>query len=317
MTFNNIELTIREDTFCVSPVLSHYHLEYISLDKTSSMKLLSLLTVAIVLIGITTQAFACYYERMSRSPNYAKITTPKKTLNIPNAHGICVAPNGNFAVVSWNNAKKIYIYYSCGKLMKEIDLSKHGFQKCSGCAFTNRRLYVADNTGRKVYELSTLGKLIRIFATGQNFIYIAACKDRLYITKHGAGQNLFVYDTNGRLIRRISVPANAARGVIVGIDGNLLVSNWQRKQVYVYTPEGRRVGVTTYKEIHIADGLAMDTAGNLLIADHDRGKVEVYSPCGALIKTIRTGTRYAVDVAIGNDGTILVADYRASKVFMF
>ena len=70
------------------------------------MKLLSLLTVAIVLIGITTQAFACYYERMSRSPNYAMITTPKKTLSIPKAHGICVAPNGNFAVMMWNNAKR-------------------------------------------------------------------------------------------------------------------------------------------------------------------------------------------------------------------
>ena len=111
---------------------------------------------------------------------------------------------------------------------------------------------------------------------------MAACQDRLYITKHIGGQNLFVYNTNGRLICRISVPANAARGV----DGNLYVSNWQRKQVYVYTPEGRRVGVTTYKEIHLADGLAMDTAGNLLITDNDRGKVEVYSPCGALIKTI-------------------------------
>ena len=91
----------------------------------------------------------------------------------------------------------------------------------------------------------------------------------------------------------------------MGIDGNLHVSNWQRKQVYAYTPEGRRVSVTTYNEIHLADGLAMDTAGNLLIADHDRGKVEVYSPCGALIKTIRTGTRYADDVEIGNDGTVL------------
>ena len=58
----------------------------------------------------------------------------------------------------------------------------------------------------------------------------------------------------------------------------------------------------------------MDTAGNLLIADHDRGKVEVYSPCGALIKTIRTGTRYAVDVEIGNDGTVLVADVASLDV---
>ena len=90
------------------------------------MKFLSLLTVAIVLIGITTQAFACNYERMSRIPNYAKITTPKKILNVPQAHGICVAPNGNFAVVSWNNAGKIYMYYSCGKLMKVVTLRGFG-----------------------------------------------------------------------------------------------------------------------------------------------------------------------------------------------
>ena len=64
----------------------------------------------------------------------------------------------------------------------------------------------------------------------------------------------------------------------MGIDGNLHVSNWQRKQVYVYTPEGRRVSGNTYKEISLADGLAMDNAGNLLIADHTKAKVEVYSP---------------------------------------
>ena len=281
------------------------------------MKLLSLLTVAIVLIGITTQAFACNYERMSRIPNYAKITTPKKILNIPRAHGICVAPNGNFAVVSNIDAKKIRIYYSCGKLMKLMDLSKQGLQQAVDCAFTDQRLYVADHNGKKVFELSTIGKFIQIFATGPHLVRIAACKDRLYMTTNSGGQNVYVYNTNGKLIRRISVPATQTRGVIVGIDGNLYVSNWQRKQVYTYTPEGRQVGVTTYREIHLADGLAMDTAGNLLIADHARGKVEVYSPCGALIKTIRTGTRYAVDVEIGNDGTIMVADYIASKVFLY
>ena len=293
------------------------HLEYISLNKTSSMKLLSLLTVAIVLIGITTQALACNYERMSRIPNYAKITTPKKSLNVPQAHGICVAPNGNFAVISYNNAKKIRIYYSCGKLMKEVDLSKHGFQAATDCAFTDHSLYVADHNGKKVYELSTIGKFVKIFATGRHFIQIAACQDRLYITINSGGQNVQVYDTNGKLIRRISVPANNARGVIVGIDGNLYVSNWQRKQVYTYTPEGKQVGVTTYREVKYADGLAMDTAGNLLIASQGRGTVNVYSPCGTLIKTIRTASKSAVDVEIGNDGTVMVADSGASKVFLY
>ena len=280
------------------------------------MKLLSLLTVAIVLIGITTQAFACYYERMSRSPNYAMITTPKKTLSIPNAYGICVAPNGNFAVMSANNAKKIRIYYSCGKLMKIVDLSKHGFRQSHDCAFTDSNLYVADYSAKKVYVLSTIGKFIRSFATGVHVRRIAACQDRLYLTTNGGGQKVLVYNTNGGLIRRISVPANNARGIAVGIDGNLYVTNWQRKQVYTYTPEGRRVSVTTYNELQYADGLAMDTAGNLLIADYYKAKVEVYSPCGALIKTIRT-TRYAVDVEIGNDGTVLVADAHTQRVFMY
>ena len=168
-----------------------------------------------------------------------------------------------------------------------------------------------------MYELSTIGKFIRVFATGIHFYQIAACQDRLYITTNRGGQNVHVYNTNGKQIRRISVPVNHDRGVIVGIDGNLYVSNWQRKQVYTYTPEGRQVSVTTYREIHLADGLAMDTAGNLLIADHNRGKVEVYSPCGTLMKTIRTGTRNAVDVEIGNDGTVMVTDHGASKVFLY
>ena len=281
------------------------------------MKLLSLLTVAIVLIGITTQAFACYYERMSRSPNYAMITKPKKTLSIPKAHGICVAPNGNFAVISYNTAKKVRIYYSCGKLMKVVDLSKHGFNAATDCAFTDQRLFVADYNGKKVYELSTLGEFVRIFATGLYFIRMAACQDRLYVTINSGGQNVLVYNTNGGLIRHVSVPAYQARGIAVGIDGNLYVTNLGRKQVYVYTPEGRRVSVTTYNELQYADGLAMDTAGNVFIADYSKGKVEVYSPCGALIKTIRTGTRHSVDVEIGNDGTVLVADEGSSKVFMY
>ena len=284
---------------------------------TKKMKLFSLLTVAIVLIDITTQAFACNYERMSRSPNYAKITTPKKTLNIHNVHGICVAPNGNFAVMSANGVKKVRIYYSCGKLMKIVDLSKHGFQIGTDCAFTDRSLYVADYVGKKVYELSTIGKFIRIFVIGRNIFRIVACQDRLYMTTNSGRQNVLVYDTNGKLIRRISVPATHARGVIVGIDGNLYVSNWQRKQVYTYTPEGRQVGVSTYKEVKHADGLAMDTAGNLLIADYTKGKVEVYSPCGALIKTIRTGTRHVADVEIGNDGTVMVPDSATAKVFLY
>ena len=140
---------------------------------------------------------------MTSSPNYAKITTPKKTLSVPNAYGICVAPNGNFAVISHNGGKKLRLYYSCGKMLKEVDLQKQGLTAATDCAFTERSLYVADHNGRKVFELSTLGEFIRIFATGQSFYCAAACKNRVYFTTNTGGANVLVYDTNGKLIRRI------------------------------------------------------------------------------------------------------------------
>ena len=218
----------------------------------SSMKLLSLLTVGIVLI---TQAFACNYE--TPIPKYAKLTTPKKTLSIPKAYGICVAPNGNFAVTSLTG--KVYLYYGCGKLMKVIDLHKQlgGHKHLPGCAFTDRNLYVATNTGKKVYELSTTGKFTRVFATGQTFFRIEACQDRVFVTTSGS-KLLFIYDTNGRKIRQFAIPNGYARGVIVGIDNKIYVANGDKKQVLTYTLEGKAVEVMTKKEIiSFADGLAM------------------------------------------------------------
>ena len=78
---------------------------------------------------------------------------------------------------------------------------------------------------------SHIGKFVRVLATGVKLFRIEACRNRLYVTTAHGGQNVHVYDTNnGRLIRRISVPGGS-RGVIMGIDGSLRISNLG-KQVY-------------------------------------------------------------------------------------
>ena len=286
------------------------------------MKLLSLLTVAIVLIGITTQA--CNYERMSRIPNYAEIGKPKQALNIPQAQGICVAPNGNFAVVSWNKAGKIYLYLSCGKPLIIVDLRKQGLKnngEFGDCAYTKHRLYVTDTTG-KIYELSTYGKLLRVFTTGKPSFRIISCQHNLYVTSRHKSPNVVIYDKNGKVMDKFSIPGET-RGVLVGIDDILYVSKGNNKEVYTrnlldddVNTAFQAAATITYKEIKYADGIAMDTAGNLLIADHG-GKVLVYGQCGALIKTITTTGGGAVDVDIGNDGTIMVAVPSASKVLLY
>lgn len=77
----------------------------------SNMKL----TLLMVAVSIAQACLACNYNRLSRVPNYASITSPKKVLDIPQAHGICIAPNGNYAVVTWNSAGKVYMYRSSGE----------------------------------------------------------------------------------------------------------------------------------------------------------------------------------------------------------
>ena len=265
---------------------------------------LFLLTVGIM--ALISQVFTCNFD--TPVPNYAALSSPKKTFNVPKAYGICVAPNGNFAVVS----SKIYIYYSCGKLMKSVD---PGVQGSTGCAFTDRNLYVVDFHGKKVYELSTTGKFIRIFATGYKFFRIEACRNRVFVTTD-VNNLLLIYDTNGRKIRQVAVP-NRARWVIVGIDNQLYVVSGPTKALRTYTLDGKLLEKVTKREIvSFADGLAMDSAGNILITGHNNGQVFVYSPCGKLIKTIKAG-KWAPDVKIGKDGTILVTDHGNSKVYMY
>ena len=82
----------------------------------------------------------------------------------------------NFAVMSYNNAKKIRIYYSCGKLMKEVDLSKHGFQAATDCAFTDHSLYVADHNGKKCTNCRQLGNLFEFFLLVDTFFKLQHVK---------------------------------------------------------------------------------------------------------------------------------------------
>ena len=280
------------------------------LNKMSSMKL-PLLAVVIVL---TTRAFACNYDRINRDPNYAEISKPKSTLKVPGPHGICVAPNGDIAVVSYFKGNKVHIYYSCGKMMKAVDLTKYGYQSGTDCTFMNNFLYVIDYNGKNVFKLSMTGEFVKVFHRSERFIRVTSCKNELFFTKNAGGKNVVVFDGNGKRLRSFSVPGSA-RGIIVGIDGYLYVSN-VAKQVYKYTKQGKQVGVTNYNVQH-DDGLAMDSAGHLLIADYLGRKVVVYSPCGGLIKTIQVHSKAVPDVEIGNDGTVIVADYGGNKVLLY
>ena len=270
-----------------------------------------------VVIVLTTQAFACNYDRISRDPNYAEISKPKSTLRVPGAYGICVAPNGDIVVVSYHKGSKVHIYYSCGKLMKAVDLTKNGYHSGTDCTFMNNFLYVTDYAGRKVFKLSMTGELVKVFP-GHQFMRVTSCKNELYFTTSSLGKNVRVLDGNCKELRSFHVTTDRTRGIIVGKDGYMYISNY-KNQVYVYKEAGLQHTVKHFNALrnNNADGLAMDSAGNLLVTNNSGGKVLVYSPCGPLIKTIQVSSKSVPDVEIGNDGTVFVADYAGNKVLLY
>ena len=95
------------------------------------------------------------YDRMSRLPIYDNIQEPKKILNIPQAHGLCVAASGDFAIIPYNLGGKFYLYHSCGKLMRVVRLPG-GFGKAADCEFVQRNLYVADDTGKNYTNIQQM-----------------------------------------------------------------------------------------------------------------------------------------------------------------
>ena len=241
-----------------------------------------LILAIIVLFGAAKKALACDYDRMSRLPIYDNIQEPKKILNIPQAHGLCVAASGDSAIIPYNLGGKFYLYHSCGKLMRVVRLPG-GFGKAADCEFVQRNLYVADDTGKKLYKYSANGNFLQLVARGEHFAFMTSCKGHLYVALGKQRKRNIVVYYNDKETHRFDVPERP-RDIVVGTDGNIYVATWTNK-IRVFSLKGKRIKEITYGNIHNSDGIAMDTSGNLLVTDRSNpSKLLVYSPCGKLIK---------------------------------
>ena len=102
-------------------------------------------------------------------------------LHISNAHGICVAENGNFAVIPWNTAGKFYLYDSCGNLLKKVDFPS-GSRGASDCAFVKNNLYIAEQTQKSLYKYTADGLFVGVVAKGEHYARFTTCNDHLYVS---------------------------------------------------------------------------------------------------------------------------------------
>ena len=289
---------------------------------------LSLLLAAFVLTGILGGALGC--GRLAgndtpRVPNYADISKPKRIINgIAGAHGICIARNGNFAIIPYKKGfDKFFLYDSCGNLMKEVQQPSGSSGHLVDCVFTEYHLYVTDIGSKKMYKYTADDlSFIKVVDSGKEFERLAVSRDgrKIYVAiKKFHGQKINTYE-NDKLISSFAVNSHGApRGIVVDRCGQLEVAIWLSGKVLRFAPEGVLIKTNDYDEVKIADGFAIDRAGNVLVPDRgvNSGKLMVYSPGGAVIKTIKAGLTKPLDVGINHDGTILVADYGSGSVLLY
>ena len=268
------------------------------------------LMLATVLVG---KVYGCNFQRL---PRYKDITQPTRILSVPQAHGICVASDGKFAVVPWNTNGKFHLFYGSGRLMEIVRLP-HGHRSYLGdCTFSGSNLYVTGHSTKKIYKFTENGKFLEVIASGESFLRITSRQGQLYATVYHRNSRNVVSYCNDKETHRFNVPG-IPHGIVVGTDENIYVSTFNNK-VLSFAANGKLLRTKTYKELGIGDGMAMDKAGNILITDRSRPtELLVYSQCGELIKCIRAGFQHVIDVDIGNDGTVMAADLYACKVYMY
>ena len=120
---------------------------------------------------------------------------------------------------------------------------------------------------------------------------IIASADRIYVVDQlDQCVESFDYDFNPRgVIGSFGTrPSefNVPRGLAVGSNGDVYVSDTGSRQIKRYRPDGTYVGNVDGGYLYHPKGIAIDAAGEMWVADGSTGRVVVLTLDGALVKTI-------------------------------
>ena len=173
-----------------------------------------------------------------------------------------------------------------------------------------------------LFKFTKDGRLVRKIASGEQFYRVEACEGLLYVTIRNKPQVVNFY--NDVEVHRFNTAGNA-RGVTVGRDAVYVSSVPNKVELFDTYGDNEFGEITIPGPVAAIDGIAVDHANNLIIANSialpSQAHVYVYGfhGFGALIKTIKGPESDSVilDLAIGHDGRLLVADLTNSLVYMY
>jgi len=224
-----------------------------------------------------------------------------------------------------------------GQLVKPIGLC---FDK------VKKRLYVADNTARRVIAYDENGKYLAAYG-GMQILHrptgVAVSNDgkRLYVIDTGgvdtAAHHMFIFDTDsGAMLKRVgrrgknegefNLPLQAA----VGADGTVYVVDGGNFRVEAFSADGEflrsfgAIGVRS-GQFSRPKGIAVGPKGYIYVVDTGFANFQVFTPDGKLLTFVGNKGNTGVPgqfllpagIAVDEDGRVYVADQFFRKVEVY
>ena len=254
-------------------------------------------------------------------PNY-KIIRPSKELTMIEVHGICVAPNNNFAAVSFNKHKRHYcIFDPFGNLLKDVGLP-HYTGKMSDCVYiSNEVLLLCDYSERKIYRADArTGRVTGVFASGYRCVRMAFFYGYVYVSED-VNNWVIIFNTGGTKVGYFPTGGpGGPRGMSFDTEYNIHVA-LHSNVVKKYTYEGYYLSSRSYPYLHFADGIVVDAANNIVItARRDPSTVVVFNKQGHKIQQyphFMSAADADITYPPGRRPILLLVDNGSSKIRMY
>ena len=151
-------------------------------------------------------------------------------------------------------------------------------------------------------------------------------KHRVYITDAGTAK-VFVYSAKGRKIAEFGGPGNGKadfsfpNGLVVAGDGNLIIADSVKKNIRVFSPEGRYLRTIMENTAGVKPGsLTRGSGGVIYVSDLMNNRVLAVNENGTNLKEVsdtREPLSYPQGTAVDKEGRLWVADSGNFSVAIF
>lgn len=217
---------------------------------------------------------------------WAKIPDEYRKYHVSSA---CWGPDGYLYVAVRVPEVPILLLDRDGAFVKEIRIPE--MKRSHGLSTTQRgTMWVADDIGNRIFELSLTGEVIRVLGDGSPSDSGYENREAEY-RKAGIHHDLWIEMLTDSITRPAG-PFNRPTQAAEATDGSLFVSDgYGNCRVHHFSPEGELL--SSFGEpgrdpgqFRLVHGISTDSKGNLLVSDRQNSRVQVFQPNGELITVL-------------------------------